>query len=240
MKNLTAIFSLGIFLVCSALNNPVGANSKPKTSTKLNELTNHPITNESVEAGLRKNREELRASPEFQANDAPTHLQLAEFLSQQGDPNGAIEEYLAVIHLNPSLGEAYRELGAVYIDKHEWHKAEQTLRKGVELKFQDHLSWYWLGRSLLAQERFYQASEALMTASQLDPNNPEVHSDLGLTLMAQGDIEKARKVLKKAISLQPDFADAHHRLEQVRASRDDSNQLIQAARHILHVLFRRE
>jgi hypothetical protein len=53
------------------------------------------VTNESVEAGLRKLREALRTSPEFQANDAPTHLRLAKILSYQGDPNGAIEEFRA-------------------------------------------------------------------------------------------------------------------------------------------------
>ena len=239
MKTLIDVVCM-VFVVCSTLHFSWNAALSTDMRIKKHGLTSHPITNESVEAGLRKNREALRASPEFQANDTPTHLQLAEVLSQQGDPNGAIEEYLAVIHLDPLLGEAYRELGAVYIDKHNWQKAEQALRKGVELNSQDHQSLYWLGRSLLAQERFYQASEALLAAKEFDPNNPEIHSDLGLTLMAQGQIQEAMKSLKKAISLQPDFADAHHRLEQVRAAKNDSDQLIQAARRILHILFRRE
>jgi len=82
-----------------------------------------PVTNESVEAGLRKNREALRNAPQFQTNDALTHLRLAEVLGHQGDPNGAIEEYQAAIELNPGMAEAYRGMGAVYIDKHEWEKS---------------------------------------------------------------------------------------------------------------------
>ncbi len=198
------------------------------------------VTNESVEAGLRKYRKSLRQTLQFQKNDAPTHLRLAEVLSQQGDPNGAIEEYQAAIQLNSEMAEAFRGLGAVFIDKHDWKKAEQSLRKGTALNPQDHLTFYWLGRSLLAQGHFSQAQEALETATQLDPMNPEAQSDLALSLMAQGLIQEAEKTLKIAIRQQPDFAEAHHRLEQVRASRDDSDQLIQAARLILHVLFRRE
>lgn len=79
-----------------------------------------PVTNQSVEAGLLKRRNALRSSPEFQKHNAPTHLRLAEMLSQQGDPNGAIEEYQVAIQLNPASAEAYRGLGAVYIDTHQW------------------------------------------------------------------------------------------------------------------------
>jgi len=204
------------------------------------EITGSPVTNELVEAGLRKNREALRALPEFQTNDAPTHLRLAEILSQQGDPNGAIEEYQAAIQLNFEMTEAFRGLGAVYIDTHEWEKAEQALRKGVELNPQDHQAWYWLGRSLIAQEHFHQAQEAFETASHFSPKDAETFSDLGLAFMAQGQIHEAEKALKNAIKLQPDFSEAHHRLEQIRAAEDDSEQLIQSAKTILHTLFRRE
>jgi len=203
-------------------------------------ITGTPVTNERVEAGLGKAREALRALPGFQTNDVPTHLRLAEILSQQGDPNGAIEEYQAAIQLNPEMAGAFRGLGAVYIDTHEWEKAEQALRKGVELNPQDHQTWYWLGRSLIAQEHFHRAQEALETATHIPPNDAETFSDLGLTFMAQGHRHEAETALKNAIERQPDFAEAHHRLEQVRASRDNPHQLIQSARNILQTLFRRE
>ncbi|MDH5774632.1 MAG: tetratricopeptide repeat protein [Nitrospirota bacterium] len=199
-----------------------------------------PITNAQVEAGLRKNREALRNTPPFQTHDAPTHLRLAEMLSQQGDPNGAIEEYQAAIQLNPEMAKAFQGLGGVYIDTHEWEKAEQALRKGVKLNPQDHQTWYWLGRSLIAQEHFQQAQEVLVTATHLSPHEVETFSDLGLACMAQGQSHEAEMALKNAIDLQPDFAEAHHRLEQVRAAQENPQQLMQLAQDILHTLFRRE
>ena len=202
--------------------------------------TSSPVTNESVEKGLRKNRETLRALPEFQTNDVHTHLRLGEILSQQGDPNGAIEEYKTVITLDPAFAEAYRELGAVYIDKHDWRKAEQALRRSVELNHQDHQALYWLGRSLIAQDDFEQARQALKNAVQLDPTQTEAYSDLALAFMAEGYSQKAQMALEEAISRQPDFAEAHDRLERVHTAGDDPERLIQSARQILETLFRRE
>ncbi|MEO8326096.1 MAG: tetratricopeptide repeat protein, partial [Nitrospirota bacterium] len=90
-----------------------------------------PVTNECVEAGLRKRREVLRAKPEFQINTPATHLQLAEQLNQQGDPNGAIEEYLIAIQLDPGLAGAFLGMGAVYLDQHEWKQAEKALERAA-------------------------------------------------------------------------------------------------------------
>ena len=213
---------------------------EPPLTTEEAGVSGTPVTNERVEAGLRKTREALRALPGFQTNDAPTHLRLAEVLNQQGDPNGAIEEYQTAIQLNPEMTKAFRGLGAVYIDTHEWEKAEQALRKGVELNPQDHQAWYWLGRSLIAQEQFQWAQEALETATHIPPHDAETFSDLGLAFMAQGNIHEAETALKNAIARQPDFAEAHHRLERVRAAQDNSQELIRSAQQILRTLFRRE
>jgi len=209
-------------------------------ATGENLIPGTPITNEQVEAGLRKNREALRNSPPFQAHDAPTHFRLAEILSQQGDPNGAIEEYQAAIQLNPELAEAFRGLGAVHIDTHEWKKAKEALQKSVELNPRDHQTWYWLGRSYIAQGHFQRAQEALETATRVSPHEAETFSDLGLTYMAQGQSLEAEMALKNAIDLQPDFAEAHHRLEQVRTAHGNSEELIQSTQDMLHILFRRE
>jgi len=79
-------------LLTAASGNVALATQEGPLTTEGKGVPGTPVTNESVQAGLRKNREALRNAPQFQTNDAPTHLRLAEVLSQQGDPNGAIEE----------------------------------------------------------------------------------------------------------------------------------------------------
>lgn len=199
-----------------------------------------PVTNESVEAGLLKIRHALRASPGFQENDAPTHLRLAEVLSQQGDPNGAIEEYQATIQLNADSAEAYRGLGAVFIDTHKWRNAEEALQTSARLDSTDSQTFYWLGRTLMAQYNFSGATAAFTTATVLNPQDAESFADLGLVQMAQGHASDAGKALTQAIQLRPEFAEAHHRLELLRASKQDPQQLTRAALEMLNILFRRE
>ena len=199
-----------------------------------------PVTNESVEAGLTKRRNVLRSSPGFQKHDAPTHLRLAEVLSQQGDPNGAIQEYQAAIQFNPALADAYRGLGAMYIDTHNWGHAEDALRTSTRLDSTDSQTYDWFGRALMAQHKFSDATAAFTTVTNLNPYDAEAFSDLGLVRMAQSHASDAAKALTRAIQLRPDYAEAHHRLELLRASQQDPQKLTHAALEILNILFRRE
>lgn len=221
------------------LNGALASQDIPPLEEKV-WVPGNPVTNEAVEAGLLKIRKSLRASPTFQKNDAPTHLQLAQLLSQQGDPHGAIEEYQAAIQLDPALAEAYRGLGAVYIDTHQWTQAEDALQTSTRLDNTDSQTYYWLGRALMAQHKFSDAIAAFSIATNLNPHDAEAFADLGLVRMAQGDFSDASKALTQAIQLRPDYAEAHHRFEILRASQQDPKQLNLAALGILNILFRRE
>ncbi|HNP61864.1 MAG TPA: tetratricopeptide repeat protein [Nitrospirales bacterium] len=199
-----------------------------------------PVTNECVEAGLRARREVIRAEPAFQVKTPATHLQLAERLNQQGDPNGAIEEYLAAIQLDPDLAAAFQGMGAVYLDQHEWKKAEEVLERAAQLDSGNNQTEYWLGRSLLAQHKFPEAQEVLRKTTRLKPDDAEAFSDLGLTYMAQGQSQNAMKALRQAIRLRPDFSEAHSRLELAETFKLNKDQLVLETDKILRILFRRE
>jgi hypothetical protein len=73
MKHLTTVSYSVFFIVFSVLNHSVSAEIPSATSAKPLGLMSRPVTNESVEAGLREIREARRASPEFRMNDASTH-----------------------------------------------------------------------------------------------------------------------------------------------------------------------
>lgn len=218
-------------------NLPIVRKAPPPSET----CTSHaPVTNKCVEAGLRTRREALRAEAAFQANTPATHLKLAAILNQQGDPNGAIEEYRAAIQLDPGLGDAFLGMGAVYLDQHEWKQAEEALTWAAQLDSENSQIEYWLGRSLLGQQKFHRAELALRTATSLNPNDAEAFSDLGLTYMAQGQSTHAINALRQAIVLRPDFAEAHSRLELANAFKLDENRLVHETAKIIQMLFRRD
>ena len=211
------------------------------TPSSLETCTAHtPVTNECVEAGLRARREVIRAEAAFQANTPATHLKLAEILNQQGDPNGAIEEYRAAIQLDPGLAGAFQGMGAVYLDQHEWMQAEAVLKRAAQLDSGNSQTEYWLGRSLLAQQKFHGAQDAFTTAAKLNLHDAETFSDLGLTYMAQGQSANAINALRQAIVLRPDFSDVHSRLELAEAFKLNQDQLVLETDKILETLFRSE
>lgn len=213
----------------------------PASSPPSETCTAHaPVTNECVEAGLRMRREALRAQAAFQANTPATHLKLAEILNQQGDPNGAIEEYRAAIQLDPDLAGAFQGMGAVYLDQREWKQAEEMLDRAAQLESGNSQTEYWLGRSRLAQQKFHEAQQAFSTATRLNPYDAEAFSDLGLTYMAQGQPTQAINALRQAIGLRPDYSEAHFRLELVEAFKLNQDQLVIETAKIVHLLFRRE
>jgi cytochrome c-type biogenesis protein CcmH/NrfG len=182
----------------------------------------------------------IRAESDFQVKTPATHLQLAERLNQQGDPNGAIEEYRAAIQLDPGLASAFLGLGAVYLDQHEWKQAEDAFERAGHFDRENSQIEYWLGRSRLAQHKFPEAMNALQAALRLNPHDAEAFSDLGLTYMALGEPMDAIRALRQAIRLQPDFSEAHARLELAEAFKLNQALLSEETAIILDLLFRKE
>lgn len=197
-------------------------------------------TEADLEAEFRRTRALLRASPAFSGTDAQTRYRLAEELARRGDMNGAAEEYRAAIGLDPEFGEAYRGLGQVLLDYHDYVGAAEALEAAVRLHRDDGEVYYWLGRACMGVGRWPDAVRAMETAVQLRPDDAEAYADLGLLRMVQGDADKARTALDLAIRLKPDGAEAHRLRELLSQHREDRQQLIAAARKVLKDLFERE
>jgi cytochrome c-type biogenesis protein CcmH/NrfG len=64
---------------------------------------------------------------------------------------------------------AYRGLGAVFIDKHEWRNAKDAMRNSTWLDSTDSETFYWLGRAHMAQHNSSGAIAAFTTATDLNP-----------------------------------------------------------------------
>lgn len=197
-------------------------------------------TEAGLEEEFRNAREKLRSSPEFTGTDAESHIRFAKVLHHRGDLTGASEEYQAAINLNPELTEAYRGLGLVFIDRHNWMGAVKALNTTTQRRPDDAEAFYWLGRALMARGDWSEASEALTTAIRLKPDDAEAYVDLGLMHMVQGNPAVASEALRQALRLKPDNADAHNLLETVLNHQQEPQYLIREARRMLDTMFARE
>jgi cytochrome c-type biogenesis protein CcmH/NrfG len=197
-------------------------------------------TEAGLEEEFRQAREKLRSAPEFQRNDALTHMRFAEALHHRGDLTGAIQEYRAAISAKPDLSEAYRGLGVVFMDRHDWPRAAEALAIATDQHPDDAEAFYWLGRALMAHGDWSGAGTALTRAADLNPEDAEAYADLGLVRMAQGDLPAAAEALRHAVDLKPDNADTHNLLETVLAHQHDQEHVSKAARRMLDTMFARE
>jgi type IV pilus biogenesis/stability protein PilW len=69
-----------------------------------------------------------------------------------------------------------------------------------------------MGVSYLEQRNLPAAMKELLTASKLDPENPEIDVVLGLAYQNRGDLEAAERYFRDAIRKKSDYADAHNDL----------------------------
>jgi type IV pilus biogenesis/stability protein PilW len=69
-----------------------------------------------------------------------------------------------------------------------------------------------MGLTYLEQRNLPAAMRELSSASELDPENPEIDMSLGLAYQARGDLGMAEKYFRSAVRKKPDYADAHNNL----------------------------
>ena len=170
---------------------------------------------EDLEAEFRQSRDALRASPEFQTDNADTHYRLGKILHHNGD------------------------MSALLLDWHDYPGAVAALEQAVYLGRRDGETYYWLGRGLMGKSDWAAAAAAFEAATRVKPDDAEAYADLGLMRMVQGDIPGATQALRVSIELKPDNADAHALLETLTAHQSDRVQVIQAAERILATMFAR-
>jgi tetratricopeptide (TPR) repeat protein len=196
-------------------------------------------TEGDLEAEFKRARDLLRVSPEFQGDSADTHYRLAKTLHHRGDLNGAAEEYRLAVQRNPRFVEAYRDLGVLLLDYHDYAGAVAALEQALRLGQGDGATYYWLGLGFMGLGDWTAAATALRTATRLNPDDAEAYADLGLVQMVQGDVTGATESLRTSIELKPDNADAHARLETITANQADRRQVMSAAKKIITTLFGR-
>jgi cytochrome c-type biogenesis protein CcmH/NrfG len=232
---LSAIFLVGSFNLTTLIT--FESQVQP---TLFGSISHEGPTETGLEEEFRQAREKLRASPEFAGTDPEAHLRFAEALHHRGDLTGATEEYQAAITLNPELTEAYRGLGVVFIDRHDWMRAVKALTITTQRRPEDAEAFYWLGRAHLARGDWKEAAEVLARTIRLKPEDAEAYADLGLVRMVQGNPPAAVEALRQAVSLKPDDADAHSLLETVLTHQQNPEQVTSAARQVLDTMFARE
>jgi choline-sulfatase len=106
------------------------------------------------------------------ADDATAALKLGEALKVTGDFPGAAQAVQASLKINPNQHAARFLLGDIYFRLHNLRAAQDQLEAAVLVQSTFEVEMK-LGDVLLAQEKFEEARDHLLTATKLDPNSSE-------------------------------------------------------------------
>jgi len=143
--------------------------------------------------------------------------------SAAGKPDDAITAFNQAIALNQSCFGCYGALGAAYVQKKDFDKAEAAYKKGIEIKADYAEAYSGLASIYNAQHKFDQAQAASAKASELaggagatgGGGNPDIFYNQGVIAWNAGKVADAKKAFESAIAANPSHAESHYQLGMV-------------------------
>jgi tetratricopeptide (TPR) repeat protein len=140
------------------------------------------------------------------AADDPQVQQLyteAKSAQLQGDLAGASAKYERLLQIAPSLGAAYNNLGALYLQQREYKKAAAVLEKGLKLDPKMTSASALLGISLYEMGDYANARRNLEAALRANRKDDKAELFLSNDLIKLGEFDAAATHLRQLSQRQP-------------------------------------
>jgi tetratricopeptide (TPR) repeat protein len=147
------------------------------------------------------------ANAQQNPSEVEDHFRAAQQDQQQGKLDSAVQEYKAVLRLQPGLAEAYVNLGLVYYAQTKYDESAHALSTAAKLKPGMRGVSLWLGIDDVQLHRSAQAVTLLHEAVRLDPEDKLAESWLATALWDEGQFDAALLQLGKACVKFPDDPD---------------------------------
>ena len=145
-------------------------------------------------------------------------------------PNDAFPHAMAAakraVDLDDGLAEAHASMGLVSLMMWNWERADQELRRAIELNSNlsdahEYRSWY-----LAALGRLPEAVSEGQLSQDLDPLSISVNTGLDTMYYLQRDYDKALTQCRKALEISPDAATIHSDLFDIYSAKSMHAQAI--------------
>lgn len=161
----------------------------------------------------------------------PLHDRAYELLrAGEVDPAEPILE--RVVELAPDHGEAWNNLGRVYLEQGRLQEAEEAFRRQIEIDpYHDH-AHNNLGLALWRAERPEAAEAAFRRQIEVVPLHEYAHGNLGGLLADRGRLEEASRHLERAVKLQPSRASVRRRYGMVLLQQDRHREAAKVLREV--------
>jgi tetratricopeptide (TPR) repeat protein len=125
-----------------------------------------------------------------------------------------------LVSLYPKFVEAQLRLGTAFMDLKQWEKAEQTLKKTIEIDRRTANAYFALGEIYLRQRKYQLAERSLQEGLAIESRSAQSHLTLARAYWEETAGVKDEAILKvslersyaevnQALRLDPNFANAH-------------------------------
>ncbi|HEY4086281.1 MAG TPA: tetratricopeptide repeat protein [Bryobacteraceae bacterium] len=152
----------------------------------------------NLKAGLPQLEREIARQ---QPTNAQFYIVLGDALQNDGKPQQAVIAYEQALRLKPDSLNALRSLADALAAAGQRSRAEETLKRAVQIAPSDPEAWYKYG--LLDSD-----AAKIERAIELDPSLPEKSRKLGEIFLKAGDVNRADAALKDALRIDPWDEDA--------------------------------
>jgi len=142
-------------------------------------------------------------------------------LFQHGYLDTAAESFKQVIDAKPENGEAYYNLGTLYLRKNDLVAARRYLEQAVKLRPEYPEAWNNLGMIAAQQNQLEEAIRNFRRSLALWPDYVTALLNLGNLDRRQGNIAEASRRLNRAAELEPQNAEANYSLGMLYARQND-------------------
>lgn len=162
---------------------------------------------------------------------AQIHVQSAEELLRNGNPELALRKVLQALDLDPNLSSAYDVAARIYEQSSQPALAQKYYLRAVQLAPQDVRTRLNYGRFLCTQNQAAVGQEELLEAAKYAEGRARAVAYVNAGLCAQRvpDLDGAAQYFRAALETQPDMAVAYYQLARINY---DKGRYPQAKRYI--------
>ncbi len=125
-------------------------------------------------------------------------------LYQNGDIEGAIEEFKAAIQLDPANVNVHNSLGVCYGTMALYDKALEAFSQAIQLDPEEAMALYNAGLVYMLQEKKDKALAYFLDADSKEDGIFEVALHIGKLYLEMKNLDQGKRFLEKAIEIRPD------------------------------------
>lgn len=150
-----------------------------------------------------------------QAGITPKELSASVYLDKglseynQNNTNGAINNFLKAIEIDPKYAQAYNNLGCIYSDKSDLETAFFYLKKAIEINPNFAEAYYNIGNAYKRKKEIENSIIYYKKAISINPRYTSAYFNLGNTYFEINQLETAILYAQKAIEIDPQKAEAY-------------------------------